>query len=164
MALKPCLACGAETSEESRFCPQCGISDPTEADRPAQPSSTPATRKESSGDGTVLAWMIAIAVGVVSFLIAGNFHVVSGTDGRTFIPRASFGFEDMFGAVSDCTSGPWIVAAAQHGKLCTALQEAGILESNEDREARIRRELDAEMQRAQGEIERQTQEILRGLR
>ncbi len=83
---------------------------------------------------------------MLAILTLGNFHVVSGAGARIFIPRVSFGLEDMFGSVSDCTSSPWVVATAQHGKLCRALQDAGMLESDFDRQARIREEFNSEVE------------------
>jgi hypothetical protein len=90
--------------------------------------------------------------------------VVSGADGKVLIKRLSFGYEDAFGSVSDCTAVPWIAALARHGKLCRALQEAGILESDEAREDRMRSEIDQEMKATQKEIAEQMEKVQREMK
>ena len=71
--------------------------------------------------------------------------------------RSTFGFDEPFASVADCTTSSWIVASAQHGKLCADLQTAGILETNDARTARV----EADMRRKMDEIRAQVRRSLR---
>jgi hypothetical protein len=93
----------------------------------------------------------------------GNIRFVSGAPGG-IVKRQYFGFSDMFASVADCTSQPWIVASATHGPLCSDLQAAGVLESDAAREARIRGDFNAEMERSQRQVQQQMEEFNRELR
>jgi hypothetical protein len=156
MALVTCPDCERSVSDSAPSCPGCG--------RPMQ-NATPAALAAAPESGSVLRPILATAsVALVLLAVGlGNFHVVSGAEGRVFVKRVSFGYEDSFGSVSDCTSGPWVVAAAQHGKLCRALQDAGILESDADRDARVQREVQQQMERIQADVQRQTDAMMRQL-
>jgi hypothetical protein len=93
------------------------------------------------------------------FLLLGNFRVVSGTP-NMFVARQNFGFDDTFAKLADCTSSPWIVASAQHGPLCSDLQAAGILESDESRDARIQAEVQREMRQMHAEVAKKQRELM----
>jgi hypothetical protein len=86
-------------------------------------------------------WLVVLAVVVV--LVLGNYHVVSGAP-TLLVARPYFGFSDMFASARMCTSMPWIIAKAQHPSLCLALQEAGLIESDDAFQSRIKRENEGE--------------------
>lgn len=98
---------------------------------------------------------IFITIGFVSIfiLILGNYHIVLDTQ-EGFIKRPYFGFSDIIGEIDTCTEIPYFVAISQHASLCRALQKAGYLESEEARESRIKKEVEAEIK----ETEKQVQE------
>lgn len=86
-----------------------------------------------SGAAVLVLLLIAAA------LVLGNYHIVSDADSM-FVKRPYFGFSDMFASSKVCTSGPWILAKAQHPSLCLALQNAGLIESDQAFQDRIKRE------------------------
>lgn len=123
MKAKPCRRCGKYIAGDSAFCPYC------RTDRPIRDDYS---RKDYRG----------LAIGAASFVVvfliilAGMYHVVSGVPGM-LVRRQTFGYADMFGSIQDCTSSPWIVATSTHPRLCSDLQAAGILESDQQRQRRL---------------------------
>ena len=79
-------------------------------------------------------------------ILFGNYRIVSGAP-TWIVQRQYFGFDEPFASVADCTTSPWIIASAQHGKLCADLQAAGVLESDEARAERVRQEIARESER-----------------
>jgi hypothetical protein len=70
--------------------------------------------------------ILLVLLAVICFVIAGNFHVVSGAP-NVFVKRTSFGFSDTFASVDDCTSGPKIIVMSLHPSLCNALLRDGVV-------------------------------------
>ena len=134
MPLITCSDCAKEHSDAAAACPNCG--------RPAAGVGVVAAMPTPRRVSPLLLLLLVVLV-----LAMGKIRVVSGTE-SFLIPRGSFGYSDMFASVDACTSGPWIAVAATHGPLCKDLQAAGILESDEAREKRIRRDMDQRMEEA----------------
>lgn len=86
-----------------------------------------------NGAGTLL--LILVAVG----LFLGNYHVVSDAP-NLILKRPYFGFSDMFASAKVCTTGPWILAKTQHPSLCLAAQNAGLIETDDQFERRVKQE------------------------
>lgn len=109
------------------------------------------------GDGSLGAFRLPRCRCVLFF---GNFRVVSGAG---LIKRQYFGFDEPFASVADCTSGPWLVVSVQHGPLCSDLQAAEVLESDEDHNRRIESEVAREMQDIQRQVEQEQRDMMRQL-
>lgn len=77
---------------------------------------------------------------IVAAIILGQYHIVSGTP-SPLVKRPYFGFSDIYGSIDECTNVPYIIAMNNHQSLCKALQEAGFLESDEQRNFRIKSEI-----------------------
>src|SRR6056297_3495665 len=87
----------------------------------------------------------AVSLIVLSlFVIFGNYHLVPDTN-KLLVERPYFGFSDTIGSVNACTDVPYFVAVSKHASLCKALQKAGYLESDEEREQRIKKEVEEEI-------------------
>jgi hypothetical protein len=81
---------------------------------------------EPSGGVRPATAILLTLLAVICFVIAGNFHVVSGGP-KLLVKRTSFGFSDTFASVEDCTSGPKIIVMSLHPSLCNALLRDGIV-------------------------------------
>ena len=127
MPIVACRECEKEVSTQAPYCPHCGVPKPSSKAPPADPVF-------------VRIWLAALAVAVV--LMAGNFRVVTDVPGMRIVQRQVFGFDAPIASVEDCTSVPWIVALAAHGRLCRDLQAAGILQSDEARRMEIEMEIE----------------------
>lgn len=109
---------------------------------PARPTHTNILTKPISGKGPLL------LLAVLLVLLFGNYHIVSDS-GSLLVKRPYFGFSDIFASAKVCTSGPWIIAKAQHPSLCLALQNAGLIESDAAFQSRVKSENAAEFQKHQ---------------
>ena len=77
----------------------------------------------------------------LALVFMGFFHVVSGGDISTrYLAKRSFGFSETFVNVDEITGMPWIAARAKYPLACKLLQDEGILESEDSRKDRLRRE------------------------
>jgi hypothetical protein len=164
-----CNNCSESVDDQFDTCWSCGHSHtgnpPTEVVREAASTNKEIVKIEEDKKALLRATtdksaskLIIMSISAVIGIFFGNYHVVSGVSGRWLIPRLSFGYEQIFGSISECTSVPFIVAKTQSGKLCGALQAEGILASDIEMENHQRREIDKELKR-QSEI---LQERLRG--
>lgn len=127
MPIVTCRECERDASTQAPHCPHCGAPKPSNKAPPADPF-------------LVRFWLTLLAVS--AFAIAGNFRVVTDVPGVRIISRQTFGFDDPIASVEDCTSVPWIVAIAAHGRLCRDLQAAGILQDDEARRMEIEMEIE----------------------
>ena len=146
MALLPCPECNEQISDKAHSCPRCG--NPSGRVTRAHSGETPGRSISNNVIATV------VVLSVLAAIFFGMFRVVSGAP-NLIVKRQYFGYDEPFASVADCTSGPWIAVAAQHGPLCSDLQAAGILESDEARENRARNEMQAEMRQMQREMGRE---------
>ena len=151
MAITTCRECSREVSTEAASCPHCGIPNPAKEGVPLREGSSYAGSAGRDSTNRTAYIVVAAAVVIAIFLFLGNFRIVSGAG---VVSRQYFGFDDMFASVGDCTTAPWLVASAQHGKLCSDLQAAGILESDAAMEDRTRREILDEAEKIQEELMR----------
>jgi hypothetical protein len=139
-----CSACGTAVTVPSKFCRECAAS--LSADHPQAPPRPVATNRGPP-------MTLLIALGVVLFYFMGSVRIVSGVPGL-LVKRQYFGFSGLFGSVADCTSGPWIAVMATNGPLCRDLQAAGVLESDDMREARLQDDIRRQMDSISREIQR----------
>lgn len=137
-----CPECGHDISSDAQACPSCG--------KPLAGVVTIAATAVSNLRRNGVALVLLLALLAVFF---GNFRVVSGAP-NIIVARSTFGFDEPFASVADCTTSSWIVASAQHGKLCADLQAAGVLESNEGRAARVEAEMRKKMEEIQAQLRR----------
>jgi hypothetical protein len=103
---------------------------------PDEPSYPSPLRKKNVLTQPIGGTGLVVILAVLCFLVLGSFHIVSDAP-TVFVSRPYFGFSDMFASRKVCTSGPWIFAKAQHPSLCLALQEAGLIETDEEFESRV---------------------------
>ena len=85
----------------------------------------------------------------IIFIIIGNYHIVFNamdpTKAFVFIKRPYFGFDDILGDINTCTTAPYYSVMSNHPSLCKALQNARYLESEENRDKRIKKEVQQEL-------------------
>lgn len=110
-------------------------------------------------------WLFMLSAGVVVFVffLLGNFHIVRGSTykGPMLLPKSTFGFSETFINTDAITGVPYVAAASRYPLSIKALQRVGFLETDEDRKARIQRELDRELQQIQIETEREYRQALK---
>ena len=85
--------------------------------------------------------IIVVFIGIIS----ANFHIVVDTP-KTFIRREYIGFEDPIASIDRCTGIPYFVAMSKHQSLCKSLQREGYLESDDQREERVKKEIEQEVE------------------
>ena len=142
MAMVKCPECGHDISSDAQACPRCG--------KPLAGVAIIAATATTNVQRNGVALVLLLALLAVFF---GNFRIVSGAP-NIIVERSTFGFDEPFASVADCTTSSWIVASAQHGKLCADLQAAGILESNDARTARVEAEMRKKMEEIQAQVRR----------
>lgn len=102
-------------------------------------------------------WVLAgigLILGIAFFF--GHYHIVSSSERSTMIiPKMAFTFKETFIVVDEITGMPFVEARKKYPLSVKALQREGILETDEQFEARIKYEVEQEMRREQEKIDRE---------
>lgn len=99
----------------------------------------------------VILYLFSIAV-VAAIVVFGNWHIVSSGEGTLFVKKIHFTFSETFVSLDAITGMSIIDARAQYPLTIKALQRDDIIESDEEREARIERELKKKREEIEREI------------
>lgn len=103
--------------------------------------------KNNSTRQTIVVMIGAI---VVLIILAGNFHIVTGSSiNFRIIRKASFSFDETFVNLDKITNMPLIFAKSQYPLSIKALQDAGILETDVQFEERSQQKVQQELEKAQ---------------
>jgi hypothetical protein len=105
----------------------------------------------------------AVAIGVLIFgvIFLGKYHIVQSEHGTRIIPKVHFSFSETVVSLETITTIPYIKAKSQHPLAVRALQREGIIETEEEMDARVQREVDEKMQEAEAEAQRRMEEAQR---
>jgi len=89
---------------------------------------------------------LIILIAVLCLLALGNIHIITGSNlvFPKIAMRQSFGFSETFINVDKITGMPWISAVSRYPLGVKVLQREGIIESEEERENRIKKKFDEE--------------------
>jgi hypothetical protein len=102
--------------------------------------------------------LVLLGLGVV---IVGTCHVITGSEaGVSIVRRQSLGFSEFFVNVDAITNMPYFSAKSRYPLGCRVLQDLGLIESDEQFNARIRRKLEAEMDEAQRKAEAEVRRLV----
>ena len=131
---KTCPYCAEEIRQEAVKCKHCG----SEIKKTSKLGSTLALNTSA----------VIVSVLLIVVAIVGNYHIVYDVQ-SIFVSRPYFGFSDPVASIEECTNTPYIVAMSQHQSLCTALQNADYLESNESRRETVKENINERMNEVQ---------------
>ena len=91
-------------------------------------------------------FVLIILIAVLCLLALGNIHIITGANliFPKIVMKQSFGFSEIFINVDKITGMPWISAVSRYPLGVKILQREGIIESDEEREDRIKKKFDEE--------------------
>lgn len=84
-------------------------------------------------------------------------------EGTRIIPKVHFSFSETMVSLDAITTVPYIKAKSEHPLAVRALQREGMIETEEEMEARIQREIDEKMEKAEAETQRRMDEAMRDI-
>jgi hypothetical protein len=147
MALIKCEECGKEISNKASSCPHCGVPLQNQAESNSNESISVTTTEEASSKFFMM--MIVAALFVFAF---GMLRIYTGSGiGMKIVTKDSFSFSDTFVNLDDDVFGkPRIFFANEHPAVKKQLEKMGILETDEQIQARV----EVEMRIKQDEIMR----------
>jgi len=162
--LRHCPSCGAALRVDAVYCPKC---EPEMAPRDvklpehltARADARPSPPPRSHG---TLITLVALFLLALVYLYA-TVHVVATRQGTVFVRKVSWSFGETFVNLDAIQGTPYLVAKARWPLAVAALQRDGYLETEEQFQARVKREVEAEMQRAAEEQQRQLDQTMRAL-
>ncbi|MNZ80574.1 hypothetical protein D3C78_992140 [compost metagenome] len=146
--LRSCSQCGNLEDNTATQCSKCnGALVSLEEVNPRSKTVLPRAQHRKSHIGPVPMFVAVICLCFVIFL--ANFHVVRGSTyhGPLFVSRLSVGFSEMFINTDELLNMPIIGAKSRYPLGVTALQRIGFLESDLQREERVKQETDALFER-----------------
>ncbi len=158
--LRSCSQCGNLEDSGANVCSVChgALIDPVEAARPLKSRVVPRNRHRRIGPVPVLGSLLLL--GIVLFL--AHVHIVRGStyQGPLFVGRLSAGFSEMFINTDELLNMPIIGARSRYPLGVAALQRVGFLESDQQRETRIKQETEALFERISNPSERSAEDQL----
>ncbi|NCO40404.1 MAG: hypothetical protein COZ06_18185 [Armatimonadetes bacterium CG_4_10_14_3_um_filter_66_18] len=167
-----CPKCGYSLDSFEKDCPRCANAPPPEPKKPdpilsgpvrvqAPPPELDPPRRHRLGASSAL----CVCLGVAGFLLlfCCKYHVVqSSENGTDFVPKVNFTLSETFVSMDAITGMPFVQARSRWPLAVKALQAEGMLESDEDFEARIQAELDAKMAESKREAQAEFDRIMGG--
>jgi hypothetical protein len=105
----------------------------------ADAPSVVSRRKSQAGMATLL-FILALALVAI---FCGNVHIITGRqlDWPLVVKKESFGFSETFVKIDTVTEMPWIAAKSRYPLACAVLQREGLIESDEEFEKRMQKEM-----------------------
>lgn len=99
-------------------------------------------------------WYITtILLGSLTIVLFGNLHIVSSRDdGFQVVPKYSFSLSETFINLDALTGMPSVEARSRYPLAVKSLQEAGLLQSEEDRARDLEAKIEADMQKRINDI------------
>lgn len=137
----PCPECKKQISSRATACPHCGC--PT----PDQTQAAPANQvqPESQDPWTQpisIPWRLVLpTIGAGLILFLSMYHIVWIRSVPTPIRRTSLSLSEPMSNLDEISGVPWIAATSKFPLTVKALQQAGVLESDEARQQRIQAEI-----------------------
>lgn len=169
--LKECSKCKNLVPDSESICDQCGSDEFSISDATKKPaavnhtnkSKTTAKKRIPSKKELFIRNIVAGAVLVI--LITGKYHFVHGSTytGDFIISKVSFSFSETFINTDQIMNVPVIAAKSNWPLAVAALQKEGFLESDTNREKRIKAEVEAEFRKNQAEAEEAEKQARRDL-
>lgn len=159
--LRSCSQCGNLEDSTASLCSVCNgtLVDPEKDVRPTPKAvTTRKRRRKRIGPVPVLAALFCFSL--LFFLT--HVHVVRGStyQGPLFVSRLSAGFSEMFINTDELLNMPIIGAKSRYPLSVAALQRIGFLESDQQRETRIKQETEALFERISNPSERSAEDQL----
>ena len=105
--------------------------------------------------------VVGIAVALFGLLFCLTHHVVLSSHGTQIISKVHWSLSETFVSLDTITTIPAFKANAEHPLAIKALEREGILETDEQREERVRAKLAAAEQAALADIQAQVNTALR---
>lgn len=98
---------------------------------------------------------VGIPMALAFGLLCLTCHIVTGAGmmGLIVVPKSAPTLRETFVPMEAITGSPWIVARSKYPMTCGALQRAGYLETEEQRDKRIHDEVYGDIEREQAKIE-----------
>lgn len=159
--LKECSKCKNLVPDSEPVCDQCGNDDFTTSNMEGSlatnkllQQSKLRLKKKSTNKKILLIRNLIAGTFLVCFFY-GEFHFVHGSTytGKSIIPKVSFSFSETFVNTDQILNVPVIAAKSNWPLAVAALQREGFLESDIDRERRIKSEFEAEVKKNQAAAE-----------
>jgi len=88
-------------------------------------------------------------------LFFGNFHIVQSEKGTTAVQKVHFTFSETFVSLDAITGQPLITAKAQNPLAVKALQRDGLLETDEQMQERVQKEVQEQFEENQRDFQQQ---------
>jgi len=109
-------------------------------------------------------WRVLILLGILVVVAVGFIRVYYGGEiGMRIVAKDSFSFKDTIVNLDDLLGQPRIVVATQHPAVKKQLERMGIVETDEQVQERVRREIEEESKRMMQDIEKETKRLQREL-
>ena len=161
-----CPKCGAEYREGFTECATCGAT--LQAEKPILSrfskrlcSDVEADEAEKTHNfwtsevnpRAAFLWIMLILSCLAGWGL-GTYHVVQSSKGTQLVRKVHFTFAECFVSLDAITNMPAVASSAKYPLTVKALQREGILESDEDREQRIQREVQEQMDKSWQDVQR----------
>jgi len=96
-------------------------------------------------------WSLAVIIIFAFIIFMGNYHIITGSkSGMSIIKRDTFSFSDFLIPMDKITSMPYLAARSQYPVGVKALQREGIIEGHNAFVGRVKREAQANAEKAWG--------------
>lgn len=133
-----CAECQRQMSDQLDQCPHCGF---------RVPQAAPTADTALLNRPIRIPWRIALPVLAGGLLLFSSmYHIVWIHSVPTPIRRTSLSLSEPMSNLDEISGTPWITAVSRYPLTVKALQQAGVLESDAAREARIQQEVQAKIE------------------
>ena len=161
-----CPKCGYAMDAFETDCPRCAVAPPPMPPKPVAPPPPTEPDRKTRGVGSGIRWVLCVALALIGFaaVFLGKFHIVSSVSGTRPVAKLHFTWAETFVSLDAITGMPFVQARSKWPLAVKALQNEGILETDEEFEARLEAEQAERLEKATREAQAEYDRILRGLR